>query len=643
MERRLAAILAADAVGYSRLMAADEKGTHGRLKALRQACLEPRIAEHHGRVVKLTGDGLLVEFASVVDAVEGAVALQTGAAEGQADVAAAQRIAFRIGINIGDIIIEDDDIYGDGVNVAARLEALAPPGGVCVSRNVYDQVKDKVAFGFEPMGEHRVKNIPEPVTVYRVLPERPAAAALTGGPARWRGGHLKVAAVAAALVLGAGVGMALWYRDHAADGPAAATAGALPLPDRPSIAVLPFDNLSGDPEQQYFADGMAEDLITDLSKNAELFVIARNSSFRFKGTPVDPRQVGRDLGVRYLLEGSVRRVGDQVRINAQLIDTTSSGHVWAERYDGSLADVFALQDRVTERIVDALAVSLTARDQQARERAETAVPAAYDAFLRGWEHVQARTPEHYARALEHFRHAVELDPGYARAHAAIAAVYWRSWWEGWYEALGIGQREVRAAAAESLKLAMADPSPLAHQVAAQMQLWKGQFDAAIVEARRGVDLNPNDADSRAVLAETMIYGGRPEDALAEIALARRLDPYNEARYAYLEGFARFGLEQFAEAAQLLERALELGSELWPAETPYGGADCDPCELLLAAYGYLGGRAADIEAMRARLAGTWGAHMLVVRTIVAFRPFKEADDAARFADGLRRAGLPEYGP
>ena len=400
MARRLAAILAADVVGYSRLMAADEKGTHARLKALRKDFIEPKIAEHRGRIVKLIGDGALVEFASVVDAVECAAAIQTGVAERQAEPAE-QRIALRIGINIGDVIIEGDDIYGDGVNVASRLEGLAEPGGVCVARNVYDQVKDKVEFGFEPAGEHRIKNIPAPVTVYRlVLDPGPVASAGRVRHARRTTWRWSAAGGAAAVVLIAAAGTGWWYRERAAKGPGEVAAAALPLPDKPSIAVLPFDNLSGDPEQEYFADGITEDLITDLSKTSGLFVIARNSSFRYKDTPVDPQQVARDLGVRYLLEGSVRRVGDEVRINAQLIDATTSGHVWAERYDGSLADVFALQDRVTGRIVDALAISLTAREQRARERAETAVPEAYDAFLKGWEHAQTRTPEQYVKALE---------------------------------------------------------------------------------------------------------------------------------------------------------------------------------------------------------------------------------------------------
>jgi adenylate cyclase len=347
------------------------------------------------------------------------------------------------------------------------------------------------------------------------------------------------------------------------------------------IRRMSVENLSGDPEQEYFADGITEDLITDLSKTSGLFVIARNSSFRYKGVAVDPKMVARELGVRYLLEGSVRRVDDQVRINAQLIDATTSGHVWAERYDGSLADVFALQDRATQKIVGALSINLTLPERRTRDRAETDVPEAYDAFLKGWEHFQIRTPERYAKALEYFQQAVELDPDYARAHAAIAAVYWRSFAEGWTPMLGVGTYEAENAAAEHLARATAEPTSLAHQVAAQMRLRQARYDDAIVEAEQGVALDPSNADSQAVLAEVLIYLGKPEAALSAIEVARRLDPHNRARYAYLEGFARFGLEQFDAAARLLERALELGSDLWPPETTYREADCDPCELLLA--------------------------------------------------------------
>jgi TolB-like protein len=315
--RRLAAILAADVVGYSRLMGADEEGTHNALKQLRPEVVDPKIGEQHGRIVKSTGDGLLVEFASVVDAVRCAVALQRAMTARNANVPADRCIEFRIGINLGDIIIEEDDIYGDGVNIAARLEALAEPGGICVSRIVHDQVRDKLDIAFEDRGEQQVKNIARPVHVYRIPTVR-------NSPAK----------------------------------------AALPLPDKPSIAVLPFANMSGDPEQEYFADGMVEEIITALSRIRWLFVIARNSSFTYKGHAIDVKQVGRELGVRYVLEGSVRKAGSRVRITAQLIDATSGAHLWADRFDGSLEDVFELQDQVALSVAGVIEPALQAAEMR---------------------------------------------------------------------------------------------------------------------------------------------------------------------------------------------------------------------------------------------------------------------------------------
>ena len=328
VERRLTAILAADVVGYSRLMGADEEGTLAALKAIRRELVDPRIVEHRGRIVKTTGDGLLVEFASVVDAVRCAVEVQREMAERNTDVPAETRIEFRVGINLGDIIIDGDDIFGDGVNVAARLETLAEPGGICVSRVVRDQVRDKLAFAFEDMGEQQVKNIARPVRVYRVRDTGAAAKSLS-----------------------------------------APALPALPLPDKPSIAVLPFQNMSGDPEQEYFADGMVEEIITALSRIRWLFVIARNSSFTYKGQAVDVKQVGRELGVRYVLEGSVRKGGNRVRITGQLIDAETGAHLWADRFDGSLEDVFELQDKVASSVAGVIEPAL-----QAAETARSAAP-----------------------------------------------------------------------------------------------------------------------------------------------------------------------------------------------------------------------------------------------------------------------------
>ncbi len=336
-ERRLTTILAADVVGYSRLMAADEGGTFAQLKTHRKELIGPKIAEYSGRVVKLMGDGTLMEFGSVVDAVHFAVDVQRAMAERNAEVPEDQRITYRIGINIGDIIVEGDDIYGDGVNVAARLEALAEPGGICISRTVFNHVRNKVALAFEDLGELQVKNIPDPVRVYRVDLSRTDTDSVGWSP----------------------------------------DTGSLPLPDKPSIAVLPFENMSGDPEQEFFADGMAEEIITALSRYRWFFVIARNSSFTYKGHAVDVKQVAKELGVRYVLEGSVRKAGDRVRVTAQLIDASTGNHIWAERYDRELDDIFALQDEITQTIVTAIEPELGAVEQ---ERARRKPPDNLDAW-----------------------------------------------------------------------------------------------------------------------------------------------------------------------------------------------------------------------------------------------------------------------
>jgi adenylate cyclase len=411
----------------------------------------------------------------------------------------------------------------------------------------------------------------------------------------------------------------------------------LALPDKPSIAVLPFTNMSDDPKQEYFVDGMTEDLITDLSKLSGLFVIARNSSFAYKGKSPDVRQVSRELSVKYVLEGSVRRADNQVRINAQLIDATTGGHVWAERYDGSLANVFAMQDEVTQKIVTALAVNLTTEEKGAQARIETKNPKAYDAFLRGWQHYLRRTPDHYAKAREYFETAIELDPKYSRAYAALASVYWKSAVEGWDPAESIDRQTVKAQAREYLDAAMTNPTSLAHQVAAYMHLWRGRWAEAVVDGQRAVDRDPNDADSHVTLAEMLIYTGQPRRALDSIAKARRLDPHNQGYHAFLSGSAQFGLEQFDAAAASLERALELNPELWLQQRQvYGHQYCQPCLPLAAAYAYLG-RKQDAQALVRRLREQW--HNVNVRTTMAYWPFQHDADRDRLARGLLEAGLP----
>jgi TolB-like protein/class 3 adenylate cyclase len=498
MERRLVAILAADMVGYSRLMEVDEEGTITRQRIHRSELIDPAIAEHDGRMVKTTGDGLLVEFPSVVDAVRCAVAIQKAMAEREAGVPEGRRIRYRVGINLGDIVIDGDDILGDGVNVAARLEGLAEPGGICIPRKVMHEVRNKLDVGFEFTGEQKVKNIETKIPVYRVLLDPDAAGKVIGEP-RPRRPLWQPGAVGAALVAAVAIAAIWWQPWVPVIEPASLERMAYPLPDRPSIAVLPFTNMSDDASQEYFADGMTEDLITDLSKLSGLFVIARNSSFTYKGKSVKVRQVAEELGVRYVLEGSVRRVGDQVRINAQLIDATTGGHLWAERYDGSLDDVFGLQDKVTREVVAALAVTLTPVEQAEEAQPETGSTEAYDAFLRGWSYYRRSTPDGYAKAIPYFEKAIELDPDYSRAYAALAAIYWAVTDKGettggnyWWTSLGIVPTIAVRREQRNLLEAMKSPVVLAYRVASGRLSRQGKHEAAIDEAGRAIAMDPND-------------------------------------------------------------------------------------------------------------------------------------------------------
>lgn len=563
MERRLAAILAADVVGFSRLTEADEEGTLHRLKFLRSKLLEPTIAEHRGRIVKLMGDGLLAEFASVVDAVRCAVAIQRAQAAPAAEVPQNERIALRIGVNLGDIVIDDDDVYGDCVNIASRLEALAEPGGVCLSGTAFDHVKTKLDVDFESLGAQRLKNIEEPVRTYRVLYEDKRAQNVSLQRFSFRGRKAVIMPATAILVVIAGVFL-IWRPEALRIGSASVQQTALPLPDKPSIAVLPFANTSDDPDQEYFADGMSEDLITDLSKISGLFVIARNSAFAYKDQRIDVRDVARDLGVKYVLEGSVRRSGDQVRINAQLIDGTTGAHLWADRYDGEFSNVFALQDRVTERIVEALSVNLNPSDLARKVEAETSSQAAYDAFLRGWAYYRRQSPEAFAAAIPYFEKALDLDPGYGRAHAALAAIYWQVAEEKertgkpglWLKTVGVSFDEIRRRGDKHLEAALDDPTPLAHQVAADLRLRQSRHDEALSEAQRGIELDPNDPVGHEALARALIYSGRPAEAAEAIRLAMRLDPNFPPSYLVWLGLAQFGQEQYEEAAGSLRTGLQ---------------------------------------------------------------------------------------
>ena len=510
VDRRLAAIMAVDVVGYSRLVGADEAGTLARVKAHRVELAEPLIAEHHGRVVRLTGDGALVEFGSAVDAVECAVAIQNGMAEREAAQPEEQRIRYRIGINIGDIISEDGDIYGEGVNIAARLEALAEPQGICLSSDAYRQVR-KLAFNFDDMGECKVKNIAEPIRVFRLRCVSTTEAPETPAPLR-RG---------------------------------------LALPDKPSIAVLPFENLSGDPEQQYFSDGITEDIITELSRFRGLFVISRNSAFVYKNRAVRIQEVAAEFGVQYVVEGSVRKAGNRVRVTVQLIDAESDRHVWAERYDRELEGLFAIQDEVTAAIVATLPGRVEAATHARAERKTPDNMAAYECVLAGRVLHHRSTREDNAAALAMLERAIALEPKYAHAHAWKGCVLGQAWAYGW-----CADRDAtfqRGAEEVQIALALDENDSDVHRILAGLNLLHGDHDRSRYHQERALGLNPNHDMIVVQQGELLTWLGRPEEGIEWIRKAMRLNPYHPERYWSHLGRAYFVAQRYAEAVEAFAR------------------------------------------------------------------------------------------
>ena len=619
-------------------MGADEEGTLHTLTTFREVMVA-LIKKHQGRVVNAPGDALLAEFESVVDAVKSAVEIQRELAKQNTELTTDRRMEYRIGINLGDVMVDGEAIYGDGVNIAARLESLSEAGGICISGTAFDQVKNKLNLGYKYLGEQTVKNILEPVRVYQVLMEPEAAGKVIGEkkakPRQWQ----KMVLIAVAILIVVAAAIAVWRLYLHPTRPPIEVASkekmAFPLPDKPSIAVLPFVNMGGDPEQAYFADGMTEDLITDLSKVAGLFVIARNSTFMYKGKATDIREVAKTLGVRYVLEGSVRRSGAEVRVNAQLIDAATGGHVWADRYDGDLKNIFAFQDKVTRNVVTALAVELTKDDRERVARRGTGNVQAYDIFLKGWQHYLRQTPEDFRVAIVHFKKAVELDPNYGRAYAALASTYWEAYTRYWDVALGFSRtHEARFQAEQFLAKAMRDPTPLAHQVASAMLLHSQQHDEAINEAKRAIAGDPNDADGYVALANALSFTGRASDALEQVERAIRLNPHFPPHYLYQFGLARFGMKQLDVAATSLERALTLNRDDYWSQ-----------RLLLATYGLLGRRADAaklLETIKGNEKRGWIASFdpLTIRAATYWYPFAKSEDVERFAEGLRKAGVPE---
>jgi TolB-like protein/class 3 adenylate cyclase len=523
VERRLAAVLAADVAGYSRLMGADEEGTLARLKAVRKALVDPAIASHRGRIVKTTGDGMLVEFASAVDAVRGAIEVQRGIAEQNTSVSQDERIELRIGIHVGDIIIDDDDIFGDGVNIAARLEGIAEPGGVCLSDDAYRQVRGKVEIACDDMGPQFLKNIAEPIQAWR--------ARLTGQ--------------------GSSAPQSRW---------ALIEPQALPLPEKPSIAVLPFQNMSGDPEQEYFADGMVEEITTALSRSHWLFVIARNSAFTYKSKAIDIKRVGRELGVRYVLEGSVRRSADRVRITGQLIEVSSQTHLWADRFDGRVDDIFDLQDKIASSVIGAIVPNIEKAEIALAVRKPTENLSAYDCYLRGLSSFYQFTRDGHRTALPLFARAAELDPTFALAYAGQAGWYITGKAYAWIEGDSAESRQAEIVAREALRLSSDDPRVLAHAGQALTYVaMKVDEGAAILS--RAAEIDPNLAVARLWLGGANIFQGKFEDAIRQLELALRLSPLDPRTFLSYSGLAsaHFHLSRYDEA---LEWASD-GIRRWP--------------------------------------------------------------------------------
>jgi TolB-like protein/class 3 adenylate cyclase len=520
-KRKLTAILSADVEGYSRLMGDDEDATVRTLTSYREV-LSTLIQQHNGKVLDSPGDNLLAEFVSVVDAVQCAVAVQKEIKARNDELPENRRMLFRIGINLGDVIEEEGRIYGDGVNIAARLEGLADPGGICVSKTAFDHIESKLPYGYDFIGEQTVKNIAKPVGAYRV--QLDPRVTVSGKPEEEKPAPIRripiLVGAAVVLVLAIAVGVWQFYVRRPSVEPASVEKMAFPMPDKPSIAVLPFTNMSNDPKQEYFADGMTEDLITDLSQISGLFVIARNSTFAYKGKSIKIRQVAEELGVRYIIEGSVRRADDRVRVNTQLIDATTGHHLWAKRYDGKLGDIFDLQDKITQKIITALRVKLTPTEQDQVTRKGTDNIEAYDNFLQGWGHYLRQTEKDFAKAATYFKRAIEFDPNYGRAYAALALTYYKDAKRNWVS-LGVSKKEAWLRSLQYLQTAMKNPTSIAYQAASEMSLFNRLWQKAGIEAQQAIDLDPNDANSHLQMGQVLIYSGKPEEAVEYLKRAMR--------------------------------------------------------------------------------------------------------------------------
>ncbi len=622
VKRKLTAILSADVKGYSRLMGEDEKGTIRTLNAYK-GLMANLIQEHHGRVVDAPGDNLLAEFGSVVDAVECAVEIQKELKNRNAELPENRRMEFRFGVNLGDVIEEEGRIYGDGVNIAARLESLSEAGGICISGTAFDQVKNKLSVGYQYLGKQTVKNIPDPVRAYKVLMGPEAVGKVIGEkePKETRWGWKAVVGVAALALVSIGLIWNFYLRATRIE-PASKEKMAFPLPDKPSIAVLPFVNMSGDKEQEYFSDGITEDIITALSKVPYLFVISRQSTFTYKGKPVKVKQVAEELGIRYVLEGSVRKASEKVRVTAQLIDALSGNHLWAERYDRDLKDIFALQDEITLKITTALQVKLTAGEQARLMAKGTTNLEAYLKYMQFREQAQRMTKEGNAAARKLAEEVIALDPKYPRGYLALALTHAMDVGLG----LSASPQQSLARGIELTKKAISldNSYSFAYTALGTFYIFARQYDKGVAEAERAVTLDPNSAENVYYLAFVLCHAGRPEEAIPLIESAERLNPIPLPMQLSWMSLAYRLTGRYEKAIEAAKRAIRIEPNNQHARVN-----------LIASYIALGrekeARAEAPELLRIN-------PNFSVDQFVQRMPFKNRDENDRVADALHKAGL-----